>query len=116
MAKQEERMAEDRVEAFAEELGRVLETAQARAQDWLKQRNTIAKTLEGIRDTAVKLLQQLGRDTRPFGEPGRRSMRARSGRKRFGRTPRVMSADARERIRQAQLKRWAKQKAAEKKK
>ena len=116
MAKQEEQVAEYRVEAFAEELGRVLETAQARAKDWLKQRNTITKTLEGIRDTASKLLQQLGHDTQRVREPGRRSVRAGSRRKGSGRTHRVMSADARERIRQAQLKRWAKQKAGEKKK
>jgi hypothetical protein len=58
MAKQEERMAEHRVEAFAEELGRVLEGAQAKAKEWLNQRNKIAQTLEDIRNTAGKLLHQ----------------------------------------------------------
>jgi hypothetical protein len=115
MAKQEGRMAEHRLEAFAEELGHVLEVAQAKAKDWLNQRNKIARTLEDIRDTAGKLLHQLGFDTERTGKSGRLSMRTGSGRKGSGRTHRVMSADARERIRQAQLKRWAKQKSERKK-
>jgi hypothetical protein len=115
------------VEEFAEELGRLLESAQAKAKDWLGQRQQIAKTLEVIRDTATRLLHQLGHDGqrsgqrggRPGesgGDRGRLGARTRSGKKGSGRTRRVMSAEARERIRQAQLRRWAKQRAAAKKK
>jgi hypothetical protein len=127
MAKPEEPPAERPVEEFAEELNRVLGVAEARAKDWLGQRQQIVKTLEGIRDRAVRLLRQLGHDTqpsvyqrgRPVGsgrDPGRPRMHTASDGKGSGRTRRAMSAEARERIRQGQLKRWAKLKAAGKKK
>jgi hypothetical protein len=50
----------DTITAFAEDLGKVLGTAKAKAEDWLGQRTQIAKTLESIRDTATKLLSDLG--------------------------------------------------------
>jgi hypothetical protein len=100
-------MAERPIEDFAEELGRLLESARARAEDWLGQRHQVAKTLEGIRDTAEKLLRQIG-----DGLPTSRTTSKRRG---SPRSPRVMSVEARERIRQAQLKRWARQRATQKK-
>jgi hypothetical protein len=108
MAPHHEPKAERPIEDFAEELSRLLEAARARAQDWLGQRHQVAKTLEGIRDTAENLLRQLG-DGLPASHPA-------SKRRGSRRSSRVMSAEARERIRQAQLKRWAKQRAGDKKK
>jgi len=104
---------DSKIEDFAEELGRLLGTAEAKARGWLGQRQQIAKTLEEIRDTATKLLDDLGHRARAGMRRGRRpAMSAGSaGRKRR----RTMSAEAREKIRQAQLKRWAKQKASERK-
>ena len=100
MAKRGKPVAEHGVERFAEELGRLLGAAQARADDWLGQRKAITKTLEGIRDTAERLLHQLGHAERSAQRRGRAAM----------------SAEARDRIRQAQRKRWAKHRAAAKKK
>jgi hypothetical protein len=108
---------------FAEDLGRLLGTAQSKAEDWLGQRKAIAVQLAQIRDTASKYLQELtgegakmaaavqrGRRGRPAGSknkvkrgPGRP---AGTGRKR------KMSAAARKAISDAQKARWAKQKKA----
>jgi len=110
-------MASDsKIEDFAEELGKLLGTAQAKAEGWLGQRTQIAKTLSGIRDTATKLLTQLGEETRLV--VGRRRGRPPGSGKRGAGRPkgkRKMSAKARKAISDAQKKRWAKQKAAEKK-
>jgi len=50
---------ERQLEGFAEDLGRLLGTAQAKAQSWMGQRRTIAKQLQEIRDTASGLLAEL---------------------------------------------------------
>src|SRR4051812_7621029 len=50
---------EERVEEFAEDLGRLLGTARAKAEGWMGQRQAIVKHLEGVRDTASQLLNQL---------------------------------------------------------
>jgi hypothetical protein len=108
--------SDSKLENFAEELGKLLGTAQAKAEGWLGQRTQIAKTLSGIRDTATKLLTQLGEDTRLV--VGRRRGRPPGSGKRGPGRPkgkRTMSAKARKAISDAQKKRWAKQKAAEKK-
>ena len=116
---------------FAEDLGRILGTAQRKAEDWMNQRQAITEQLTQIRDTASKYLQQL------TGGGANMVAAVRRGRGRprmdtvggdvpapFGATPetaggggkrkrRKMSAAAREKIRQAQLKRWAKQRKSE---
>jgi hypothetical protein len=104
---------------FAEDLGRLLGTTQKKAEEWLGQRKALAERLTQIRDAAAGYLQQLtgvSTDTlRPARRgPGRRpgslnKAAAPAGRKR----KRTMSAEAREKIRQAQLRRWAKQKRGE---
>jgi hypothetical protein len=125
MTKHESTTTEQKIEDFAEDLGRMLGTARAKAEGWLGQRQAIAKHLSDIRDTASKLLSDLGHEAqrvvrrgRPAGSgrgPGRPKRgpgrRAGSGRKR-----RTMSAEARKAISEAQKRRWAAQKAAEKKK
>src|SRR5882724_2177941 len=113
--------AEARIEGFGEDLGKMLGTARAKAENWMGQRQTIVKSLTELRDTATKLLSDLGhqaermaRRGRPAGTrnaapvkrgPGRP---AGSGRKKR----RKMSAAARKKISDAQKKRWAAQKAA----
>lgn len=123
MAKREARPAtEHKLEEFAEDLGRLLGTAQAKAEGWLGQRQHITKHLTEIRDTASKLLQQLGnsavgltrRRGRPAGSgrgPGRAAKGAPGRPKGSGRKRRTMSAAARAKISAAQKKRWAKVKA-----
>jgi hypothetical protein len=117
--------AEARIEGFAEDLGKMLGTARAKAEDWMGQRQTIVKHLTELRDTATKLLGDLGQQAqriarrgRPAGSrnvgaakrgPGRP---AGSGRKK----KRKMSAAARKAISDAQKRRWAAQKAAAKNK
>jgi hypothetical protein len=123
MAKHEATSNEHKIEEFAEDLGRLLGTARAKAESWIGQREAIVKHLSEIRDTASKLLADLGHEAqkvirrgRPAGGepetpkhgPGRS---AGSGRKK-----RTMSAEARKKISDAQKKRWAAQKAGEKKK
>jgi hypothetical protein len=51
---------EHKIEEFAEELGGLLGTARAKAEGWLGQRQEIVKHLSEIRDTATKLLSDLG--------------------------------------------------------
>lgn len=115
-----------KIEGFAEDLGKLLGTATAKAEGWLNQRQQIAKTLEGIRDTAINLLGQLGRGASAgFSKarsaasgraPGRPLGKRGSGRsKGSGRKRRKMSAAARKAISDAQKKRWGKVKAAQKK-
>lgn len=119
---------EGRIEDFAEELGKLLGTARNKAESWLGQRQQITKTLQGIRDEATNLLNQLGaqaqsalrRRGRPPGSGNRRGPRrprkAAAGAAGQVRKRRTMSAEARARISAAQKARWAKQKAAAKKK
>jgi hypothetical protein len=108
-----------RVEAFAEDLGRLLGAARAKAEGWLGQRKTIAKHLEDVRDTAANLLSQMtgtsgrrGRPARAGG--GRTAKRGRGRRTGTVRKKRTMSAEARARIAAAQKARWAKVRAEKK--
>ena len=108
---------------FAEDLGRLLGTAESKARGWLDQRSAIADKLTQVRDSADQLLRQLSgsatglaqglaRGVRRRGRPpGSKNTTKRAGRKK--RPP--MSAEARQRIADAQRKRWAKQKRAAKK-
>lgn len=113
-------IAEDKLEDFAEDLGRLLGTARVKAEGWLDQRKAIAEHLTGLRDTANQLLAQLGigasttttrrrpgRPRKPVADDGTSSVAV--GRKR---KKRVMSAEARAKIAAAQRARWAKQKRA----
>ena len=111
---------------FAEDLGRLLGSAESKARGWLDQRKAIADKLAQVRDSADQLLRQLtggaasmaaavaggrGRRGRP---PGSRNKAAGAGRKGRRKRP-PMSAEARARIADAQRKRWAKQKRTGKK-
>ena len=111
--------AGSKLEDFAEDLGRVLGTAQSKAEGWLGQRNQIAEQLVQIRDTATNLLSQLignGQRSAVAANNGHAAaVRRDTGRpKHPRRRKRTMSAEARARISEAQRARWAKQKRAAK--
>ena len=65
---------EGKLEEFAEDLGKLLGHAQNKAESWLGQRKAIAANLIGLRDTATKLLAQLGVSDGP--SPTRKQTRA----------------------------------------
>jgi hypothetical protein len=107
---------DDTILDWAEELGRVLGTAESKAKGWLQQRQDVTKSLEQIRDTANGLLREMaGSDAalalipRPGVESGKRRGRPPASKngaqaKRKG----GMSAEGRARIAEAQRARWAK--------
>jgi hypothetical protein len=117
------RSAGAKIEEFAEDLGKVLGTARAKAEGWMGQRQQIVKSLTDLRDTASKLLADLGHEAGRVVRRGRRAVRATAeaarrgpGRpKGSGKKKRTMSAEARKAISDAQKKRWAAQKARMKK-
>ena len=114
--------AEHKIEEFAEDLGRLLGTARAKAEGWIGQRQTVATHLEEIRDTAAELLKKLGggnwtgtTDATPrrMGRPRKVAAAAESGEIAMpGPKKRTMSAAARKAISDAQKARWARQKRA----
>ena len=93
------------IEDFAEDLGRLLGTAQAKAQGWIGQRQMIAKQLQQIRDTASGLLTELAGAARGGRGGGRTSIAAGLGE--ITRVKRKLSAKARKAISDAQKRRWA---------
>jgi len=112
--------AEGKLEEFAEDLGKVLGQAQNKAESWLGQRKAIAANLIGLRDTATRLLAQLGVSDGPSPTRGqaRKTSAAPTPKRGPGRPKgtgkkkrRTMSAEARAKIAAAQRARWAKQKA-----
>jgi len=105
------------IEGFAEDLGRLLGTAQAKAQGWIGQRHTIAKQLQQIRDTAAGLLSELtGTSTDSGRRRGRRAgaVAAAIGGATVVHRKRKLSAKARKAISDAQKRRWAAVRAAKK--
>lgn len=112
--------AQDVLVDFAEDLGRLLGTAQAKASSWLDQRKSIAEQLTQIRDTANDYLQRLsGEATSVAGafKRGRRGRPPGSGKKVTYEAPSAavkgkrkggMSAEGRARVAAAQKARWAK--------
>ena len=118
------------IEGFAEDLGTLLGSATAKAESWLGQRQQIVKRLTEVRDTASKLLVDLGHQAQSAVAAGTRAYGKRRGRPAGsknrgadkaiiivgGKKKRKMSAKARKAISMAQKARWAKQKAGGKKK
>ena len=113
--------AEARIEGFAEDLGNLLGTARAKAENWMGQRQTIVKNLTELRDTATKLLSDLGHQAERLARRGRpKGIKNAAPVKRGPGRPagsgvkkkRTMSAAARRKISKAQKRRWAAQKAA----
>jgi hypothetical protein len=112
---------ETKLEEFAEDLGRLLGTARGKAENWLNQRQAIVKNLTDLRDTASKLLADLGHQAQEAVTVRRRGRPRKDevvgviqpqplSRKR----KRRMSPEARKRISDAQKARWAAQRAKKK--
>ena len=105
-----------KIEDFAEDLGRLLGGARAKAEGWLGQRRNVAKQLEQIRDTAADLLNQLMNRSRRTAQRGGRPRKQAHGPRATasGAAPRrKLSAKARKAISEAQKRRWAKIKTGE---
>ena len=100
---------EDMLGNFAEDLGRILGSAQSKATAWMDQRRAITEQLTQIRDTASQYLQQLT-GANASGAAGARAARGGGTQGRAGsrRKKRTMSAEARAKIAEAQRKRLAK--------
>ena len=121
---------EHKLEGFAEDLGTLLASATNKAEGWLGQRKAIVKHLTEVRDTAAKLLNDLGHQAstavaagkRGYIRRGKPAARAIVHKLRgmateteaIVRPRRKMSAKARKAISMAQKKRWALQKAGKK--
>jgi hypothetical protein len=109
---------ESAVVEFAEDLGKLLGTAQAKAEGWMNQRKAVADQLAQIRDTANRYLLQLTGTSKDGAAPARGARRGRppgsvsKATGRGARKRRPLSAEAREKIAAAQRARWAKQKSA----
>jgi hypothetical protein len=74
---------EQRVEAFAKQLGGIAATLQARAEGWMD-RERLTRQIAGLRDGAAELLEQLAAATRasdknPAAAAARGKTRGRSG-------------------------------------
>jgi hypothetical protein len=105
----------EKIEEFAEDLGRILGTATAKAERWLGQRKEIATRLAQIRDTASRLLSDLGHQAQSRVRRVGRRVQTQTAMTAPPRR-RKLSAKARKAISDAQKRRWAAQKAAEKQK
>jgi hypothetical protein len=95
--------------SFAEDLGRILGTTQAKASAWLNQRQHIAKQLTQVRDTAERLLSELTGGGARFAATVRRARKTAGRRRATGR--RRISAEARRKMSEAAKRRWAERKA-----
>jgi hypothetical protein len=105
---------EQRIESFAEDLGKLLGHAQNKAESWLNQRTEVVSHLESIRDTATALLAQLGHMSAKAAGTTKRAYRSTAKTQpeeavaKAKRAARMMSEEAKARIAAAQKKRWAK--------
>jgi hypothetical protein len=111
------------IEGFATDLGTLLGKAVNKAESWLSERETIVKQVTEVRDTASKLLADLGQGAKAAATAAskaytgkRRGRPAGTKNQPAVRKRRKLSAKARKAISDAQKARWAKQKAGEKKK
>lgn len=107
---------------FAEDLGRLLGTAQAKASNWLNQRKNVIDELTQLRDTANQLLRDLTGELRASSGGGvKRGRRAAAhggavppasaaGARTSGR--RKMSAAARKAVSRRMRKYWAERRKA----
>jgi hypothetical protein len=121
MSKHEEKpTTESKIEGFAEDLGQMLGNASAKAEAWLSQRHVMVKHLSEIRDTATKLLADLGHGAatmvhRKAGQPAATGAPGPGRPKGSRKKKRTMSAEARKAISDAQKARWARQRAGDRK-
>jgi hypothetical protein len=110
----ESRVPDSKLEEFAEDLGHLLGTTQAKATAWLEQRRQVLDHLTKLRDAANHYIEQLGGGAvrKRRGRPRRVSAAHSPAPASAVGTPApqkkwTMSAEARARIGAAQRKRWA---------
>ena len=83
---------EQRVVAFAEQLGRIVGTVQARTEGWMD-RETLKKQIAGVRDSAAELLDQLADERHQHDRrPRRQAVTRRRKRPSKGRSGGVVDA------------------------
>ena len=83
---------EQRVVAFAEQLGRIAGTVQAKAEGWMD-RDALSRQIESVRDGAADLLEQLaGRTAKVSKTAGGAAPNARPRAERKGRSGGVVDA------------------------
>jgi hypothetical protein len=110
------------VEAFAEDLGRFLGTAEAKATSWLNQRKAILAQLTAVRDKASRLIHELTGGGARMAVAGGIAGRGRPGRPKsvvvvVKKKRKVKWTAAQRRAVAVRMKKyWADRKAAEKKK
>ena len=80
--------------AFAEQLGRMVGTIQAKAEGWME-RETLHKQIASVSDSAARLLEQLAGSTTKASNKKRAAAAARSGNK--GRSGGVVDAPGKKR-------------------
>jgi hypothetical protein len=105
---------------FAEDLGKLLGTAHAKASNWLNQRKNVIDELTQLRDTANQLLGELtgsaaskaGRAARGRGGRARASQNGAAAAARRARNRRPMSAAARKAVSIRMRKYWAQRRKA----
>ena len=103
------------LETFAEDLGRVLGTAENKARSWLSQRKDIAKQLTAVRDKADELLRELTAGTARMAAAVNQGRRGQlGGSKNTAKKTRGRKFTAAQRKEQAARMKayWAKRKAA----
>ena len=118
---------EEKIEEFADDLGRLLGSAREKAEGWMGQRQALGVHLKEIRDTATDLLTRLGGEAEAVSDrrrsvastgprPGRPRTSDTAGRSQVTaagpKKKRIMSPEARQAISDAQKARWARQKGA----
>lgn len=97
---------------FAEDLGRVLGAAEAKAHVWLNQRKSVVEQLSAIRDKANGLITTLSGEAAGRGRRAAARPAAKTAVRTVKRAKRKLSAAARKAISDAQKARWAKHRAA----
>jgi hypothetical protein len=100
-----EKQSDTVIEGFAEDLGKLLGTAQGKAESWLGQRKEIIQHLTALRDTATRLLVDLGHEAESAVRRGRPRVEAEVAE--VTRKARKLSAKGRAAIAAAQKARWA---------
>ena len=99
MAKRGRKPAGEALAGFAEDLGRILGTAENKARGWLDQRKSIAGQLAQVRDKADQLLRELTGGAANMAVAVTRSRRGRppgSGKKAVKKRGRTFTAAQRE--------------------
>jgi hypothetical protein len=100
------RSGETTLENFAEDLGKLLGTAETKARGWLDQRKNIAKQLTAVRDKADELLRELtGGAAKMAAAVNQARTSAKKGRKRGRKNP--MTAAERKAVSERMRKYWA---------